>query len=287
MAADLSPSTMRLALLSPIHGQSIDHIARQLENYRVFLAPFELRHYFHVSLESHPDLQSDLTAFAEREGHSIVFTNRRQPTWRACTAYALCELIKTVLADQHSHDKVLIHTDTDLLVSGKAKDQLQKHRIGCGNSAFRYDKKSPWKWAAPAVADPRLKRFAAEMLDGDVSKLRSGRVCGAYMPWSVFKTFGVIYNYFFKDDYFKRKPHRIWPLAEIAIPSILHLLEDQDASFQPPLIKVPKKKKVSCKSIDRMIERRDSFGLKKIARDTDSEAFQYLMRLQAQAAAKA
>ena len=50
MAADLSPSTMRLALLSPIHGQSIDHIARQLENYRVFLAPFELRHYFHVSL---------------------------------------------------------------------------------------------------------------------------------------------------------------------------------------------------------------------------------------------
>jgi hypothetical protein len=53
------------------------------------------------------------------------------------------------------------------------------------------------------------------------------------------------------------------------------------------LIKVPKKKKVSCKSIDRMIERRDSFGLKKIARDTDSEAFQYLMRLQAQAAGEA
>ena len=65
---------MRLALLSPIHGQSMDHIARQLENYRVFLAPFELRHYFHVSLESHSDLQSELTAFAEREGHSIVFT---------------------------------------------------------------------------------------------------------------------------------------------------------------------------------------------------------------------
>jgi hypothetical protein len=55
---------MRLALLSPIHGQSIEHIARQLENYRVFLAPFELRHYFHVSLESHPDLQSELSAFA-------------------------------------------------------------------------------------------------------------------------------------------------------------------------------------------------------------------------------
>ena len=88
MAADLCSSTMRLALLSPIHGQSIEHIARQLENYRVFLAPFELRHYFHVSLESHSDLQSELTAFAEREGHSIAFTKRRQPTWRPCTAYA-------------------------------------------------------------------------------------------------------------------------------------------------------------------------------------------------------
>ena len=31
---------MRLALLCPVHGQSIDHIARQLGNYRVFLSPF-------------------------------------------------------------------------------------------------------------------------------------------------------------------------------------------------------------------------------------------------------
>ncbi|MGB0501799.1 MAG: thiamine pyrophosphate-dependent enzyme, partial [Acidimicrobiales bacterium] len=48
------------------------HIARQLENYRVFLAPFELRHYFHVSLESHPDLQSDLTAFAEHNDLPVL-----------------------------------------------------------------------------------------------------------------------------------------------------------------------------------------------------------------------
>ena len=79
MAADLCSSTMRLALLSPIHGQSIEHIARQLENYRVFLAPFELRHYFHVSQESHPNLQAELTAFAEREGHSIFSPNEGNP----------------------------------------------------------------------------------------------------------------------------------------------------------------------------------------------------------------
>ena len=286
MAAYLSPSTMRLALLSPIHGQSIDHIARQLENYRVFLAPFELRHYFHVSLESHPDLQSELTAFAEREGYSIVFTERRQPTWRPCTAYALCELIKTALADHHIHDKVLIHTDTDLLVSAKAKDQLQNHRIGCGNSQCRLEN-SRWRWGAKAKADPRLKRFIKEILDGDRSKLRSGRVCGAYMPWSVFKIFGVIYYHYFKNNYLKKNPESVWPVTEIAIPSILHHLEGQNASFQPPLIEVPKDKKVPRQTIDRLLKRGDQFGLKKIARDTDSDAFHYVMRLQAQAAREA
>ena len=283
MAADLSPSTMRLALLSPIHGQSIDHIARQLENYRVFLAPFELRHYFHVSLESHPDLQSELSSFAEREGHSIVFTQRQQPTWRVCTAYALCELIKTALADHHTHDKVLIHTDTDLLVSTKAKDQLQNHRIGCGNNAFKSGN-NRWRWTEKVKADPRIKRFTQEMLDGDLLKLRKGRVCGAHMPWSVFKTFGVIYNYYFKNSFLKKNSQCVWPVTEVAIPSILHLLEDQNANFQPPLIKVPKGKKVSCKMLDRLLESSNQYGLKKIARNTDSEVFHYLTQLQAQAA---
>ena len=286
MAADLSPSTMRLALLSPIHGQSIDHIARQLENYRVFLAPFELRHYFHVSLESHPDLQSELSTFAAREGHSIVFTKFRRPTWRPCTAYALCELIKTALADHHIHDKVLIHTDTDLLVSSDAKQRLIKSKIGCGNRSFRGDK-AGWKWSKKAQKDSHLQRFTAEMLDGDSSQLRMGRVCGAYMPWSVFKTFGVIYNAYFDTSYFEDNPRRHWPLTEIAIPTILRLLQGPDQRFRDPLIKVPKNNKVSVRSIERLRRRGDSFGLKKISCDTDSEAFQHLMDLQAQAAEEA
>ena len=286
MAADLSPSTMRLALLSPIHGQSIDHIARQLENYRVFLAPFELRHYFHVSLESYPELQSDLTAFAEREGHSIVFTQRRRPTWRPCTAYALCELIKTALADPFSHDKVLIHTDTDLLVSSDAKQRLLKSKIGCGERSFRGEK-GHWKWSKKANNDPRVQRFIAEMLDGDPSRLRMGRICGAFMPWSVFKSFGVIYNAYFDTSYFENNPKRHWPITEIAIPTILRLLQGPNQRFRSPLIKVPKNNTVSVRSIERLRRRGDSFGLKKISRDTDSEAFQYLLDLQAQAAEEA
>ena len=81
---------MRLALLSPVHGQSIEHIARQLENYRIFLAPFQLRHYLHVSLESSADLKEKLVAFAEQEGHDIVFTKRSRITSRPYTANALC-----------------------------------------------------------------------------------------------------------------------------------------------------------------------------------------------------
>ena len=61
---------MRLALLSPVHGTSIDHIARQLDNYRAFLAPFQLRHYMHISLESSPELKVNLMAFAEQEVHN-------------------------------------------------------------------------------------------------------------------------------------------------------------------------------------------------------------------------
>jgi len=282
MVADLSPSTMRLALLSPIHGQSIDHIAQQLENYRTFLAPFELRHYFHVSLESSPNLQTDLTAFAEREGHSIVFSQSRRPTWRPCTAYALSELIKTVLADPHSHDKVLIHTDTDLLVSSGAKKRLIKSKIGCGDRAFRGEK-GRWKWSKKAHNDPRIQRFIAEMLDGDPSQLRMGRICGAFMPWSVFKSFGVIYNAYFDTSYFEKNPKRHWPLTEIAIPTILRLLQGPDQRFRPPLIKVPKNTNVSVRSIERLRRRGDSFGLKKIPRANDNEAFQYLMRLQAEA----
>ena len=286
MAADPSPSTMRLALLSPIHGQSMDHIARQLDNYRIFLAPFELRHYFHVSLESHPDLQTDLTDLAAREGHSIVFTQRRRPTWRPCTAYALCELIETALADNICHDKVLIHTDTDLLVSTEAKEQLSQNRVGCGDKSFRGDK-GGWKWTQKALADPRLRRFVTEMLDGDPSRLRMGRICGAYMNWSVFKIFGVMYNHYFNNSYFEKNPKRHWPLTEVAIPSILRLIHGPEVRFCSPLIKVPKNKGVSPRSIDRLRRRGDSFGLKKISRDTDSDAFQYLMRLQAQAAEEA
>ena len=56
---------MRLALLSPVHGQSIDHIAQQLDNYKAFLAPFALRHYLHISLDSSPDLKANLLELAD------------------------------------------------------------------------------------------------------------------------------------------------------------------------------------------------------------------------------
>lgn len=273
---------MRLALLSPIHGQSIDHIARQLENYRTFLAPFELRHYLHISLDSSPLLGDHLRAFAEREQHSILLTQRSRPTWRPCTAHALSELIKTVLADGPISDAVLIHTDTDLLFSQAASEQLRRHRIGCGDKPFR-GSQGRWKWTAKANADPRVQTLVRELLDGDASALRIGRVCGAFMPWNVFKTFGVIYNHYFDDTYLEQHPRRHWPVTEIAIPTILRYLEGPDCSFQPPLIKAPKNKQVSRALIKRSLRRGDCFGLKKISRASNPKVLQYLEALQRQA----
>ena len=274
---------MRLALLSPVHGTSIDHIARQLDNYRAFLAPFQLRHYMHISLESSPELKANLMAFAEQEGHDIVITKKSRPTWRPCTANALCELIKTALKDGTKHDKVLIHTDTDLLFTRKVRRHLKKHAIGCGNKPFRA-KSGRWKWVKKAQKDPRVRRLTEEMLDGDASSLRIGRVSGAFMPWDRFKAFGVIYNHYFDNPFFEQHPKRHWPLPEIAIPTILHLLEGSNSTFQPALIRAPDTSDITTTTIDHGINSGDYFGLKKVARNTESEAFQYLNHLQSKAA---
>ena len=285
MAADLSPSTMRLALLSPIHGQSIDHIARQLENYRVFLAPFELRHYFHVSLESYPELQSDLTAFAEREGHSIVFTQHRRATWRYCTADALSELIKSALTDPSEHDAVLIHTDADLLFSSKIKTSILTGMVHCGEKKFKT--RTKWKWIKHSLSDPRIKTFTDRHFEGNYNNLSRGRVCGSLIPWNIFEKFSNIYLSAFDNNYFESTTKTQWPLTEVTIPTILRMITGDDQHFLPPLITAPKKKLITVRDIKRAFKQGDSFGLKKIARDTDSDAFHYLMRLQAQAAEEA
>jgi hypothetical protein len=129
---------MRLALLSPVHGRTIDHIAQQLDSYKAFLAPFVLRHYLHISLDSSPGLKSNLLKFVEQNDHDIVICKKSRSTWHYCASNALCELIKTTLKDDISHDKVLIHTDTDLLFSEGIKAHLGQHSIDCANKPFRF-----------------------------------------------------------------------------------------------------------------------------------------------------
>ena len=275
---------MRLALLSPVHGQSIDHIAQQLDNYKAFLAPFALRHYLHISLDSSPDLKSNLLEFADQNGHDIVICKKSRSTWRPCTSNALCELIKTTIKDDITHDKALIHTDTDLLFSEGIKSHLKRHSIGCGNKPFRFNNRA-WKWRSKAKADPRINRLIQEMLDGDSASLRVGRVCGSFMPWNLFKSFGVMYNYYFNNAFFDKNPNTYWPITEIAIPTILRLLAGQGIEFQPPLIRTTKEK-ITCETIDQHLSSGDYFGFKKIGRNPNSKGFLYLKRLQAKATGK-
>ena len=75
-----------------------------------------------------------------------------------CRSNALCELIKTTLKDNISHDKVLIHTDTELLFSEDIETHLQQHSIGFGNKPFRFSNRG-WKWCSKAKADPRIDRL--------------------------------------------------------------------------------------------------------------------------------
>ena len=271
---------MRLALLSPVHGQSIDQIARQLENYRAFLKPFQLRHYLHISERSSIDLKDNLIAYAQRNDHDIVITERSRSTWSTCTAHAFCELVHKALNDDVRHDKVLIHTDTDLLFSAGAVHHLRNHPIGCEANRFR-GAKSRWKWSPKVLNDPRIQRFVHEMLDGEVKQLRQGRVCGAFMPWSVFKPFGVLFNHFFDDQYFDSHAKQRWPLNEVAIPTLLRLLVGAEVPFANVLIKTPQRKKLyTRKSIRKSLRSGDCFGLKKISLSPDDKIFRFVMKLQ-------
>ena len=275
---------MRLALLSPVHGQSIDHIARQLENYRTFLAPFELRHYLHVSLESSESLQRELLTYAQRHNHDIMFTHRRRTTWRHCTANAFHELIQTATLHDSKYQSVFIHTDADLLFSSKLKKIIRSRAITCGSKRFQPNSK--WKWNQLAMQDPRLKRFIKETANHNPNNLFKGRVCGCSMPKSIFLQFSEIYLKYFSDNYFDFTPKSQWPLTEVAIPSILNFITPENTPFLPPLITAPKTKNASTRLIKQELRKKSSFRMKKITKLSDQTTLKYLSKLQQKAQRK-
>jgi hypothetical protein len=161
--------------------------------------------------------------------------------------------------------------DTGLLFTSSAKDYLQQHPIGCGSKVFRGNK-GRQKWAKKAQRDPRIKRLINEILDCDSIALLIGRVSGAFIPWDRFKAFGVICDHYFNNRFFEQNPTQHWPLTEIAIPTILCLLEGTDAKLQPVIIQSPATKKITTNSIKKAAKLR-LFRIKKVARDTNGEAF--------------
>ena len=181
-----------------------------------------------------------------------------------------------------SHHSFFIHTDSDLLFSPKVKKIIRSRRIACGSKAL--NPKSKWKWNGPAQQDPRLKAFACDYADNNFRNLYKGRVCGCSLPQKTFLQFSEIYLKYFNLDYIESNPGSEWPLAEIAIPSILRLAIDPSPKpFHPALISAPKTKTITVNSIKQALRKKSSYGMKKIARDTQSEAFTFLMDLQVKA----
>ena len=112
----------------------------------------------------------------------------------------------------------MIRTDTDLLFTSSAKDYLKQHPIGFGAKVFRWNE-GRWKWAKKLQRDPRINGVSNEMLERDSSAIRIG---------------AVIRNHYFNNRFFEKNSKQHCPLPEIAIPTILHLLEGPDAKLQPP-----------------------------------------------------
>ena len=272
---------MRLALLSPIHGQSIDHIARQLENYRTFLTPFKLRHFLHLSLESSHHFNTNSLITPIRKA-TTLFSPTQASHLAPCTAYALKELIKTCASIHLNHiiphsyrlrSAVLPQSQKNHLIS---QDRLRREGL---------NPKSRWKWNGPAQQDPRLKAFARDYADSRLRNLFKGGVCGCSLPQKTFLHIQRLSQIFSISITLIPTPNSEWPLAEIAIPSILRLATDPSPTpFHPALISAPKTKQDHRQaSIKQALRKKSSFGMKKIARDTQSEAFTFLMDLQVKA----
>ena len=67
------------------------------------------------------------------------------------------------------------------------------------------------------------------------------------LPQKTFLQFSEIYLKYFNLDYIESNPGSEWPLAEIAIPSILRLAIDPlPTPFHPALISAPKNQDNHC-----------------------------------------
>ena len=69
------------------------------------------------------------------------------------------------------------------------------------------------------------------MSNRDLAFLRVRLVCGSFMPWDLFKSFSVMCNYYFNDVFLDKNQNAFWPIAEVAIPTILQLLAGQWREF--------------------------------------------------------
>ena len=226
---------MKLAILSPIHGQDPARQLLQLANYQKFMAKAELSFYYHISREStlefHDGFKNGSSALNARCNFCPV--SRQTSTKSAINA--VIETTKLLMSDSWVPDKVYWHSDSDLLFTSKATDIIDQFDIGLGIDTGSVLDKHLWDHFDSMSNDLRIHNFFKEILGGVREKIIVGRTEGIFASLEIWQEAASIILGYFDDTQFDRYSNH-WCIEEVVLPSLLNHLAGQEARRSSQLV---------------------------------------------------
>lgn len=210
---------MRIAILTPVHGQDAAKAIAQYTNYLKYLGDArELRFFYHVSKESSLDLSNALFCHGSVATCPILVSgSSRQTSVKTCLN-ALIQLACDLRESKWIPDYVLWHSDSDLMIGPGCIAEMSRYVYGVGCWPFKLED-SQWAHAANMKADPRVNALINNCLLGDLSALKIGRTEASFMAYDLWKVVVDCILEFFENDYFDNLTHH-WCAEEILLPSL-------------------------------------------------------------------
>jgi hypothetical protein len=226
---------MKLAILTPVHGQDPSRQLLQLANYQKFMANTELSFYYHISLESSSAFRNGFQNGSSALGARCYFCPVSKQTSTNSGINALIETTKLLMNDNWTPDKVYWHSDSDLLFTSKAADIVDEYDVGLGVDTGSVLDKHKWDHYDSMTRDSRIHIFLSEVLEGVKEKLIVGRTEGIFASLDTWKEAALIISHYFDDTYFDN-PSNHWCIEEVVLPSLINHLAGQQVRRTSQLV---------------------------------------------------
>lgn len=226
---------MKLAILTPIHGKEPTRHLIQLANYLSFMAEADITFYYHFSLESSPEFIERFKAGSSSLTTRCRFCPRSRQTSINSAINALIETTRMLISDNWIPDKVYYHTDSDLLFTHKAINNIQDFEIGVGADTGSVLDKNKWVHYNAMMNDSRLINFFENELKAQKSKLIVGRTEGMFASYERWEQLFTVISRYFDDSFFDSTLNH-WCIEEVIVPSLLLAKADGCTNHRSQLI---------------------------------------------------